>query len=1069
MNTIKKSVLFVLCFLFQLIASAQTGYDYKKINALPYRSPQNPFYWQNRMPDKAYWQQDVLYKIDALLNDTMNKVTGKEHITYFNNSPDTLHELYLHLYQNAFQPGSYYDKLNRENGITPRFGFYEKRKLNTEIKSVKVNKKTAGIWIDNTIMKVFLDYAIAPGDSVALDIDFNSYFDNGSMRRRMKLFTHDGVKHFDCVHWYPRICVYDRKSGWNTDQHLDKEFYGDYGKYDVNITIPSYYVLDGTGILQNPETAMPDELREKLDVKNFANDSMISANHIGIDKGMGYKTWHFTANNVHDFAFTADPSYRIGETWWNGIKCEILVQEQNAPGWQNSADYVAEVVKIYSRDFGLYIYPKIIAADARDGMEYPMLTLDGGMEPTHHGVIAHEVGHNWFFGQVGNNETYRAFLDEGFTQFIESWSMERIEGYYAGNYPDKHKYINAHKTIIPKREKSVYGSYIRTAIQEDETTLNTHSSDFNSAIGHGGGYGLVYYKTATMLYNLQYVLGDSLFRQAMHHYFEQWKTCHPYPEDFRNSISRFTHCNLNWFFDEWLETSKTCDYEVQKIKLDSAGYYSITLKRNGKMQMPIDFTVFTKNGKKLSYYIPNTYFQKSTSATTLPHWYGWDKLQPTYTAHIKLSENDKIKNVIIDTTYRLADMNVFNNSYQTPTKIRFDWQLNNDNNRREYPLNWRPDLWYNDIDGIKAGLHAEGSYFGLRKALSTTAWLNQKSMGKSYDERIKAGTRIFNYTFYYRDLLPFIDKDLWWSYEERVLDGLIYYKVSIDKTLRNNNSFNLNFKSMYREDSLHLIYPKEWDKEKWNNTFNATFTHSFNKGSLSFGIRTSAPGSYYDFSQINSTLKHTMSLPLGFLKSRINFVDAYGKNIPRESQLFFAGANPEEMMENKYFRSTFGNLDYDFGATTGHIHSSGGLNMRGYSGYLLPYGKDTFQVLTYHGNSGISYNGEFDFTSSIKKLIQKIFRLKNNGISRTFAISTYGFFDAGVTTQQNNYSSSPSLANPRLDAGFGSTFTIKKWGILEKPAPFVFRFDMPLYLSHAPFAEGKNVKFRWIIGVGRAF
>ena len=124
------------------------------------------------------------------------------------------------------------------------------------------------------------------------------------------------------------------------------------------------------------------------------------------------------ANNVHDFAFTTDPTYRISEVEWNGIKCIALAQEQNAHAWQPTAKFVANVVKTYSQDFGMYAYPKMVAADARDGMEYPMLTLDGGNWPGHQYVIAHEVGHNWFFGMVGNNETYRACLDEGFTQFL---------------------------------------------------------------------------------------------------------------------------------------------------------------------------------------------------------------------------------------------------------------------------------------------------------------------------------------------------------------------------------------------------------------------------------------------------------------------------------------------------------------------------------------------------------------------------------------------------------------------------------------------------------------------------
>ena len=120
---------------------------------------------------------------------------------------------------------------------------------------------------------------------------------------------------------------------------------------------------------------------------------------------------------MHDFAFTADPTYRIGEAEWNGIKAIAMVQEPHASKWQNAAQFSADVIRVFSEDIGMYAYHKIIVADARDGMEYPMITLDGGKDPSYRGLLAHEIGHQWFYAQVGSNETYRAALDEGFTQF----------------------------------------------------------------------------------------------------------------------------------------------------------------------------------------------------------------------------------------------------------------------------------------------------------------------------------------------------------------------------------------------------------------------------------------------------------------------------------------------------------------------------------------------------------------------------------------------------------------------------------------------------------------------------
>lgn len=117
-------------------------------------------------------------------------------------------------------------------------------------------------------------------------------------------------------------------------------------------------------------------------------------------------------------------------------------------------------------------------------------------------------------------------------------------------------------------DRSIYNGYMREAVKGEDPMLNTHSNDFHSAIGHENGYGQVYYKTATMLYNLQYVLGDELFQNAMKHYVAKWKFAHPYFEDYRQSIIEYTHQDLNWFFDQWLETTKSIDYGITSIKKD---------------------------------------------------------------------------------------------------------------------------------------------------------------------------------------------------------------------------------------------------------------------------------------------------------------------------------------------------------------------------------------------------------------------------------------------------------------------------------------------------------------------
>ena len=192
------------------------------------------------------------------------------------------------------------------------------------------------------------------------------------------------------------------------------------------------------------------------------------------------------------------------------------------------------------------------------------LTLDGGSDPGYRGLLVHEIGHNWFFGQVGNNETYRALLDEGFTQFLTAWGLIKIDGEYLVQNKSKNKFIAKHTKPTRAIDSRVFYAYINDATRYNDPKISTHSDGFNGALRHGGGYRHVYYKTASMLYNLQYVLGDELFLDAMKHYFGTWKIAHPYNEDFRNAIIQYTKVDLNWFFDQWLETTKRIDYSIDE-------------------------------------------------------------------------------------------------------------------------------------------------------------------------------------------------------------------------------------------------------------------------------------------------------------------------------------------------------------------------------------------------------------------------------------------------------------------------------------------------------------------------
>jgi len=1043
------ATLFLFCF-----ANAQnnTIFSYKD-------------YWKNKKPHADYWQQDVHYKINATVNDEKDEIVGEEELTYYNNSPDELNTFYFHLYQNAFQPGSYAHALNEVNHENTTFGKYEALKMGTLVDKILINGKAVSFKLDNTILIIKLETPIKSGASVVFNINFRTYWDNGSMRRRFKTFSPDGVnKHFDGVHWYPRICVYDSKFGWETDQHLGKEFYGNFGVYDVKLTFPSKYVLEATGALKNENEVLPADLRKALDISNYSTKKDIGngkfqyvpTSYKFSTPTEGTKTWHYYAENVHDFAFTADPTYRMGEVVWKGIKCIALAQEQNAPYWGPTAQFLANVVEIYSTDFGMYGYPKIVAADARDGMEYPMLTLNGGNWPGHQYVIAHEVAHNWFFAMIGSNETYRAMMDEGFTQFLTSWSIKRFN-----KYPI---------TASAYDEGSVYNGYLYDAVNNNDAQLNTHSDDFSSATGHGGGYRHVYFKTATMLYNLQYVLGDELFLSAMQHYFNKWKFSHPYPEDFRKAIIEHSKVDLNWFFDQWMETTKKIDYKILpyksiKSKVANKYAYEIRLKRVGDMQMPIDLTIRDVKNIEQNYLVPNTYFTKNENQTNLKTWKGWGLLNQTFKDTVYL--DNKIRSVQIDKTQRLADVNRMDNvrvknSFKLPVERSWNMGKSAYSGFNHITQTFRPDVWFNAVDGIKAGFNFHSDYARVKHVLDFSAWYNT---GIGAEKKYSNHQRdLFSYKLLYKHL---VGKNAYIFWDTRYLDGIFYDDLGFEKTFK-NDKFIIHYKSigMPTYKSIYWPYANSASREnRSNSTVNIDHIRSYNYKKGNGRIHTTLRGSGltrdFGFGSLRTEAVNTINISKFEIRTRFFAQIMDGTNIPEESMLMLAGANMEQLLESKFTRSRgwIPNEWLGFGPSTNHFHAGGGLNLRGYSGYLAPTNMGINQVFLYKGNVGTSASIEIDF--------DKFIPLKPKFTRNWLKIDTYLFADAGVL---GNYTNTISDSGPlRMNAGVGTVFNIYKWGKRNLISPLSLRIDAPLFLNTPPASDKGFVQGRWVVGLGRSF
>lgn len=278
------------------------------------------------------------------------------------------------------------------------------------------------------------------------------------------------------------------------------------------------------------------------------------------------KTVSFTAENVHDFAWFA--SKRFGfvskEIDLDGDVVVARIVASNPK--ERFLDAVETAIIGYSKYVGKYPYSHATVVHgelkAGGGMEYPMITLCDIMNEE---VIVHEVGHNWFYGILGNNERVYPWMDESINSFYEQLSINGEEA--------KAKPLSSGGLMQAlAKDNLINGSYQPINIKsEDYTTIN---------------YGVsVYGIGAKSFMYLRAYLGNDVFDNCMQEYFNTWKFKHPLPDDMKSSFETTSGQDLAWFFNDLLSADSKLDYAIKK----NGGKTYLVNKGKVVAPMPVGF------------------------------------------------------------------------------------------------------------------------------------------------------------------------------------------------------------------------------------------------------------------------------------------------------------------------------------------------------------------------------------------------------------------------------------------------------------------------------------------------
>jgi hypothetical protein len=530
-------------------------------------------------PGKKYWQNFGRYNISVTALPPAKAVTGTETITYINNSPAPLTRLTFKLIVNIHNPGT-----SRLNNVSDEY-------LTTGIHIDKYTEngtvKPFGNPRGNTNHAVRLTKPVAPGDSIQLAIDWH-YDMSEESNREGKL---DSTSFF-LGYFYPRVAVMDDVFGWDRMNFTEaQEFYNDFNDYTVAVTVPKNFLVWGTGDLLNAGEVLQPAFAEKFN-KSFTSDAVINVvtqkdlDAKNITAQNATNTWKWKASNISDMAYCISDHYV-----WDAAS--VLVDKKTgrrasaqsafndkSVNFHNQVKHIQHSLEWYSNNWpGVpYPFPKSTIIEGFADMEYPMMANDSRQDDDviQRFIAEHEIGHSYFPFYMGINEHRYGFMDEGWTTAFENMIGIADLG--------KEKADNFFKQF------RVNGWALNPS-DETQIPIITPVNILNGqAMGHNE-----YGKAALAYLALKDMLGDELFKKALHGFMDRWHGKHPIPWDMFNSFSNVSGKDLSWYWNNWFFTSNYIDVAADKVEQTKTGY-SVIVKNIGGFAIPVDIIIEYADG-----------------------------------------------------------------------------------------------------------------------------------------------------------------------------------------------------------------------------------------------------------------------------------------------------------------------------------------------------------------------------------------------------------------------------------------------------------------------------------------
>jgi hypothetical protein len=970
-------------------------------------------------PVRPYWQQEVAYEITAHLDEPSGVLAGGERIRYRNASPDTLTSFALHLYLNAFRPGSRWADADSVEGRRrfndlkdPDFAFNHVRDVRIMGQPVTPVYPFAP---DSTVVRFALPRPLAPGESMTAEMSWDAR-PSTTPRRQGR-----AGRRFDFAQWYPKVVVYDRY-GWEEHPlYPGGEFYGEFARFTVDLDVPADQVVGSTGVpvCGDPgwerANRAPDHPVEYQ--RDYYGASTPSADACA-GAAPGRKRIRWYAERVHHFAMSLNPAYRYEGGHFGEVAVHVLYQPGDDTTWGGgiAVKRTETALAWLDRLYGPFGWPQITNVHRIEGggTEFPMMIHNGSADQ---GLIVHELGHNYTMGLLANNEWREGWLDEGFTSFQTSWFWETMG-----------------KPSYPETEAEV----LQLDLDDYSEPPSLPGEDYRDFTSYNIA---IYTRGELFFHQLRAIVGDETMHRILQTFYERWKYHHVDEAALRAVAEEVSHRDLSTFFSQWLHTTELYDYAVGRVRTARRGDGWVTrieVVRKAPGRFPQDVAVLAAGDTAVA----------RTDGLAEREW-------------VEIPTRTKPRTVLLDPLVRSHDWNMLNNRkpigfslsralLPVPgTDVYFHRYFSTRVRRDRLTLGLQPVAWYNDAGGVTLGIRSRDDYLGR---FEQNVGLITASTGWGVDDDV----RDVDFWFRARNPVMLRAPNTSQTLDAYNVEGRFGATAVVERTRRDHLSFGPERTAAV---ALQWVQPDDFrylDRGYYDDAGTLELALSggltTRSGRWDLGVRSTLGGglAYHRNGLAASgrpdldpfygrvTVEGTARRPLGrgwTLGARVYGGWAGGDGLPaKQRQIYAQGADPLQRLANPFLRSRGSLLE----GSDVHYQLPGGGGLRGI-------------------DPRVSTRGLVALNAELERAL--VTRPKARLFSR---VALAAFTDVGQGFQGEDDAPASGRIHFLGDAGIGIRAEHR-----IGDTRFVTRFDVPLWVNRPELAQDRSAgddefAFRWV-------